>query len=169
MNPDYFVARLAENPSVFGGLFSGVSEEQARWKPAPEKWSLLEVVNHLYDEERDDFRTRLRLLLERPGERWPPIDPPRWASERGYNARDLGESLDNFRRERETSLVWLRGLSAPDWQARYEHPQGTISAGDLLASWLAHDFLHVRQMARLHWEYASHLAAPYATRYAGDW
>ena len=52
---------------------SGVS--QAMWKPAEDEWSILEVVNHLAEEETDDFRVRLGQLLEDPRKAWPPIDP----------------------------------------------------------------------------------------------
>ena len=49
-------AELSENLSRNGtsivSLLTGISEEQATWRPAPEKWSLLEIVNHLCDEER---------------------------------------------------------------------------------------------------------------------
>jgi len=48
-------------------------------------------------------------------------------------------------------------------------PGFPLSAGDLLASWLAHDFLHLRQLTGLHWEYVSLLAKPYSTDYAGMW
>lgn len=169
MNLDFYIARLGDNVQVFEGLLGGVGEAQARWKPAPERWSILEVLNHLYDEEREDFRRRLDFTLHRRGESWPPIDPQGWVAERRYNERDLGQSLLNFTREREQSLSWLRDLSEPDWQSSYEHTRGVLTAGDVLASWLAHDFLHVRQLARLHYEYVSLVAAPYQTAYAGDW
>jgi hypothetical protein len=171
MNLDYFIARLAENRKAFESLATGVSVEQARWKPAPEKWSIVEVVGHLYDEETEDFRQRLRLLIERPGEPWPQIDPQGWVTEREYNKRDLRESLARFFDERKRSLAWLKKLSPSDvdWSARYERPQGNLRAGDLLASWLAHDFLHLRQLSRLHWEYTAALAAPFSTAYGGSW
>ena len=169
MNLGFYISRFDANISVFEGLVRGVSEAQARWKPAPERWSILEVLNHLYDEEREDFRQRLDLTLHRRGETWPRIDPAGWVVERGYNQRDLDESLRNYTREREQSISWLRGLSDPDWQLSYQHTRGSLTAGDLLASWLAHDFLHVRQITRLHYEYVSLVAAPYQTDYAGDW
>lgn len=171
MNLEYFSARLGENRQAFASLAAGVSEEQARWKPTPEKWSIVEVLGHLYDEETDDFRRRLRLLLERPGETWPPINPPAWVAEREYNKRDLREMLELFLAERERSLAWLQTLapSEVDWAARYERPQGDLRAGDLLASWLAHDFLHLRQLSRLHWEYTTALVAPFSTAYGGEW
>ncbi|MGH2628909.1 MAG: DinB family protein, partial [Anaerolineales bacterium] len=99
--------RDAERIKLF---VEGVSDDQARWKPNPESWSILEVTCHLGDEEREDFRTRLDIILHRPEAPWPPIDPREWVAERKYNERDLGGSLASFLSERRASLEWLRGL-----------------------------------------------------------
>ncbi|HVQ36619.1 MAG TPA: DinB family protein, partial [Pyrinomonadaceae bacterium] len=131
--------------------------------------SILEVINHLYDEEREDFRHRLDLILTNPETPWPRIDPQTWVIERSYNERDIGASLESFLAEREKSLLWLRQLPTPNWHNRHEHPNGVISAGDLLASWLAHDYLHVKQLTRLHWQYVNAIAEPFQTTYAGPW
>ncbi|MFW5713516.1 MAG: DinB family protein, partial [Brevefilum sp.] len=45
-------------------LCAPVSEEQARWKPDPENWSILEVLNHLLIEERLDFRSHLGYIFQ---------------------------------------------------------------------------------------------------------
>ena len=165
-----FTARLSRNAETIQSLAQGVPEEQARWKPEPEEWSILEVINHLYDEEREDFRLRLDLTLHHPAQPWPGIDPAGWAVERKYNERDLQESLANLLEERQHSVAWLEGLSSPDWEAHYDHPRwGKFLAGTLMASWLAHDFLHLRQLTELHWQYVSRLAKPYSTDYAGAW
>ncbi|MDX6612031.1 MAG: hypothetical protein QOD75_1217 [Blastocatellia bacterium] len=169
MDLDFFVHRLSENRTVFESLLRGVSREQAVWKPTPEKWSMLEVINHLYDEEREDFRDRLSLTLKDPAQEWPRIDPQGWVASRNYGARELAASLDNFLGERAKSLAWLKGLEAPAWEQRHEVSGRVRSAGDLLASWLAHDFLHIRQLARLHWQYLSVVAVPYETAYGGPW
>jgi DinB family protein len=170
MNLDYFVDRLSKNRAVFEALLKGVSHEQAKWKPLPDKWSMLEVTNHLYDEEREDFRARFESVIADPKQPWPPIDPQNWVTTRGYNQRDLETSLNNFLSERDISVSRLRQLSQPAWENSYEHPDGrSVTAGDLLASWLAHDFLHVRQLARLHWQYVGAIADPYQTAYGGPW
>jgi hypothetical protein len=169
MNLDHFINRFSQNREVFESLARHVTREQAVWKPTPEKWSMLEVINHLYDEEREDFRPRLALTLNDPGAEWPRIDPQGWVVARRYSERELGPSLDNFLQEREESLAWLRELSAPAWENRHVREQGALSAGDLLASWLAHDFLHVRQLARLHWQYINVVAAPFDGAYGGPW
>ncbi len=169
MNLTYFIERLDKNRFVFEALVRSVGPEQVRWKPEPDKWSILEVVNHLFDEEREDFRQRLRLSLSDRTTEWPKIDPQGWVVSRGYNQRDLDASLDGFLDERKASLAWLRTLSSPAWDNRHERPTGSLSAGDLLASWLAHDFLHIRQLTRLHWQLTGAVSAPYQTTYAGPW
>lgn len=169
MNLDYFIDRFSKNRGVFENLMRGLSVGQARWRPSPDKWSMLEVVNHLYDEEREDFRQRVELVLADPAQPWPPIDPRGWVTSRGYNERELDTSLNNFLAEREKSLAWLGALSEPNWHNSNEGPNGNLRAGDLLASWLAHDFLHIRQLARLHWQYAGAIADPYQTTYGGPW
>jgi len=166
----YFTARLEANVEVIRGLLTGVSEGQARWKPAPDKWSLLEVINHLADEEFEDFRTRVKLTIEDPLQDWPGIDPEHWAIERGYNKRDLRESISRFIRERKVSTAWLSELQDIPWESSHHHPKfPAIRTGDLLVSWLAHDFIHIRQMNRLQYEYLGSLKGPFSTEYAGKW
>jgi hypothetical protein len=170
MDLDRVLLRLMHNANIVTALAADIGAAQAIWKPSPEAWSILEVINHLYDEEREDFRTRLDIILHRPDEPWPPIHPSSWAMERRYNDRDLEESLENFLAERRTSLDWLRGLNNPDWSNQSTHPAGYIfSAGDMLSSWLAHDFLHIRQLNELHYRFHAEWVAPFQVIYAGDW
>lgn len=162
--------QLRDQARRIGQLVAGVSEEQARWKPARDSWSILEVMNHLYDEEREDFRTRLEIILYHPDRRMPEIDPGGWVVSRKYNTRELGASVANFQRERQTSLVWLTTLrQPPDWNMTYMMPWGEIRAGDMLAAWLAHDLLHMRQLVELHWAWHERESAPYMVAYAGEW
>jgi hypothetical protein len=169
MNLGYFIDRFSKNRDVFRALLSGVDATQAKWKPAADKWSMIEVVNHLYDEEREDFRQRLELVLRDPQTPFPAIDPRGWVTSRNYSSRDLEESLQNFLNEREQSLAWLRQLSNPNWENTNEGANGLLSGGDLLASWLAHDFLHIRQLTRLHWQYVGAISEPFKTKYGGPW
>jgi hypothetical protein len=167
MNLKHFTTQIAHNAETIRTLIEGISDEQAGFQPAPDAWSILEVINHLYDEEREDFPFRLKWILERTDEPWPSIDPEGWATERQYNQRELQPSLQNFLSARQASLVWLKSLSSPNWQALYEAPFGQISAGDMFASWVAHDLLHIRQLVELHW--ATRLLLPYKVDYAGGW
>jgi hypothetical protein len=169
MRLDVVRRELARGAEIVTSLVAGVSAEEARVRPAPEAWSLLEVVCHLHDEEREDFRPRLDVVLHRPEEAWTRIDPAAWVTERQYNTRDLAQTLQAFLAERERSLAWLGTLSAPDWSREYRAPFGPITAGDLLASWAAHDLLHTRQLLELRRARLLAQTEPYRTEYAGDW
>lgn len=169
MDIDHFTTQMADDAQRIRALAEGISDDQARWRPDPDSWSILEVVNHLLDEEREDFRVLLDLALHRPDEQRPRIDPGAWVTERGYNERDLGESLRGFLAAREESLVWLKDLSSPDWDAVYRAPWGPIRAGDVFAAWVAHDLLHMRQLVELHWAYTMRQLQPYKVDYAGEW
>ena len=106
------IQRLQATPDVLEALLKNVTFQTARWKPTPERWSMLEVVCHMADEERKDFRPRLKSLLfdTPPGLNIDPIDPPIWVIEGNYNARDLDRALEDFRSERALSLEWLGTL-----------------------------------------------------------
>jgi hypothetical protein len=175
MDPCTSARDLERSGRALCALAEGLPPETARWKPAPGSWSVLEVLNHLLDEERDDFRRRLDALLHRRGTPWPPIDPVGWSVSRKYNERDLGETLSAFAAEREASLAWLRELSVFDAAAGDPaqaalHPRlAELRAGDLLASWVAHDLLHLRQLTRLRFQHLEAAARPYRTEYAGSW
>ena len=169
MDLTFYYNQLEATGAAIRSLANGLTIEQVRWRPDLESWSLLEVINHLYDEEREDFRAHLSGVLQNPPLPWSIIDPQSWVKERRYNETDLHLTIDNFLRERSISLAWLLSLSEPDWEAAYVGPSGKLSAGDILASWAAHDLLHLRQMVELRYACLALTAEPYEIGYAGDW
>jgi hypothetical protein len=151
-------------------IMAQVSTEEARFKPPSGAWSILEIVCHLADEEVEDFRPRLAAMLERPQGEWAPIDPERAAISRRYNEQDLGAVITRFSAERAASVAWLGLLGGADWSASKQHPSaGAMTAGDLLASWAAHDALHLRQIAKRLFELAQRDVPGASTAYAGEW
>ena len=168
MNSAYLAQMLMRQSDLVQKLVGDVSPEQAVWKPDPDRWSVLEVVNHLYDEEREDFRVRLDILLRASDEPWPPIHPMEWVTERQYNAREPAASLENFLAERRASLDWLASLRPPDWDAGVQSPWDFfMRAGDMAASWVVHGQWHNEQLIRLRRDWTIEQAKPYDVRYAG--
>ena len=169
MNLTKAIAHLRENSEIIRLLVQEMVDETARHKPDAESWSVMEVINHLVDEEREDFREHLDQILHRPNEAWSRIDPQGWVTERKYNGRSLPTSLANFLQERQRSIDWLEELDAPNWEAIHATPWGQISAGDIMASWVAHDLLHMRQLVELKWNATLPDIKPYQVDYAGGW
>jgi len=157
MKPEQIIQQLQANRAVFKNLLAD-KEAIIKWKPSPDAWSLLEIVCHLYDEEREDFRTRVFNTLLTPEIQPPSIDPPGWVTQRKYAQQDYYETLFGFLDERNKSIKKLKALKNPKWKNIYVHPfAGELTAYQLLANWLAHDYHHIRQSSKV------------GLGYAGDW
>lgn len=154
---------------VFRALLSEKDVACQTWRPDPDAWSLLEIVCHLYDEEREDFRTRVFHALNNTPGMPPSIDPPGWVSERKYAEQSYEVKLDSFLAERKKSLSALEEVSNPSWENGFDHPVlGRLTAYQLLSNWLAHDYHHIRQINRRLYEYLS-ANSKSDLSYAGDW
>lgn len=160
---------LVDSTDMVHALLAGITQQEAQVKPNDKSWSVLETLCHLVDEEREDFREHLDLMVNRRDGAWHPIDPEGWVKTRKYNEQDFRQTRDQFFSERSKSLDWLKGLSGADWDRSYPAPWGTMTGGDMLASWVAHDNLAVRQLTELRRRRIADLARPYDIRYAGDW
>jgi len=160
---------LSQSTEMIRALLAGISAEEARRKPSKGAWSILEATCHLLDEEREDFREHLDFILYRQHEQWHPIAPQAWVKLRKYNEQDFGKMKAKFFRERTKSLAWLLSLKKADWNITYKSNFGSMRAGDMFASWVAHDNLHIRQLVELRRWHIERKTKPFKIRYAGDW
>lgn len=170
MTVEALTSGLKANLARFRTLLIDVEPAEAHWKGSDEQWSLVEIAAHLADEEREDFRARLSLLLSGPGREWPGIDPMGWVASRRYAERELGAVVRELVEERETSLAWLADVPEPDWSREHAAAGAAgpgLRAGDLAASWLAHDYFHLRHMTTVRWKYLNASVFPFSTEYAG--
>lgn len=162
--------QMTANAQAIQALVGSISTEQAHWKPDPDTWCMQEVMEHVYNEERIDFLKHLKEMFSDPPQPW-----GRFNQEEYIEVESFQQALEGFFAEREASLGWLRGLAAPNWEASSTAKFGpqdeaiVLRAGDLLVSWVAHDYLHLRQMNELNFAWNEKQAAPYSVEYAGGW
>jgi len=163
------VRQMSGNAEAIRALMQTVSDEQAQWTPGPDTWSMKQVMEHVYNEERIDFRKILKRMfkdsLAAGGAQHLDYIP----------VESCRQALDGFLLEREASIKWLKALQPSDWNISEQWPFGPtgevmiFSAGDVLLSWLEHDILHLRQMIELLHAWHSRQAPPYSLQYAGGW
>jgi hypothetical protein len=162
--------RLEASARAIEALVSGVKPELAAFHPSPSKWSILEILGHLRDEERRDFRVRVDYTLHRPGEHWPAIDPERWVKDGHFDGMTVAGLLAEFKEERHRSIAWLATLTEADWSTAYRHETlGDFTAASMLCAWAAHDLLHLRQIEGVMYAYLARATRPDRLDYAGKW
>ena len=166
---EFVIEQLQKNKNIFMKLFKDENEELFLWKQTSEKWCLLEILCHLYDEEREDFRFRTKWVLERPNQIPPPFNPIDWVTDHKYMQQDYTEMLNKFMHERDESIKWLKTLENVNWDNSFDHPKlGKMTAEYYLNNWLAHDYLHIRQIVKLKFDYLRNISGENLD-YAGIW
>ena len=120
--------------------------EMWKYRPAPDRWSIHEIVIHILDSEVNSY-IRCRKCIAEPGSAVTAYDGDRWAVALNYHEQNLEDALDLFN--------WLRGrtyrllLALPDevWSHTIEHPEnGTMTLDDWLDVYARHIPEHVEQM-----------------------
>ena len=138
---------LERLPAALDAMLGSLDAETARTRPAEKEWAPVEIVCHLRDEEAEDFRARIEVLLA-GGRTFVRIDPERWAVERRYLEDDLAEARAELGRRRVASLDMLGSVDPESLRAAAPLGSlGDLSGLDLLAAWVTHDRLHLAQLA----------------------
>ena len=138
---------LATTPRKLKEEISTLSRQEMLQRPAPNKWSVQEVLAHLADVEEVGMRARVAAMVEQDGPTLPSFDQEARAIERQYNTLDPRRSLARLERQRQANLKWLRKLRPAQLQRQGVHQTvGEISAEELITEWAFHDLGHLKQV-----------------------
>ena len=139
---------LDATPAILRGLMSEISDDDARWKPAEDRFSVAEVLSHLSHSEGHCYRSRLDRFLAEDLPEFEPDDAQMYLEI--YENADPEEEFAHFEEQRETNIELLRGLSADAGSRKAMHREaGEITLAQMLHEWALHDLGHVRQVAEL--------------------
>lgn len=144
------IDQIAATPEILRLMMGPVSDRQARWKPAPDRWSIAEVLEHLSHIEGHYFRAGVEAMLTQENPTVEPYDQRAWDASGAYAGRDPEESFAHFEEQRENNVQYLRELELPSLQRAGRHPEvGSVTIGNYLNEWALHDLGHIRQIAEL--------------------
>ena len=156
---------LEETPGILRGLMRGLSHDDADWKPAPDRFSVAEVLAHLSHSEGHCYRMRVDRFMSEELPEFESDDAQMYLEL--YRNADAEDSFDHFEEQRETNVEYLRTLprSAGERKARHREA-GEITLQQMLHEWAMHDLGHIRQIAELvrarqHWRQAGKLGKSY--------
>ena len=143
------LAVQAATPKKLQRLIKGVPTAKLRKRPAPDKWSVSEIVAHLADAEIvGGFR--MRLILGAPGTPIAAFDQDSWLASGHYDKRDPRKSVEQFRVVREANLVLLKSLTPEQWK-HYGMPseRGQETIEHIVRMFAGHDINHLQQIERI--------------------
>jgi hypothetical protein len=139
---------LDATPDVLRGLMSELTEEDARWKPAEDRFSIAEVLAHLSHSEGHCYRMRLDRFLAEERPEFEPDDAQMYLDL--YRDADPEDAFDHFEEQRENNVEFLRRLPAAAKDRTAIHKEyGEITLSQMLNEWALHDLGHIRQVAEL--------------------
>jgi len=144
------IDQLAGTPDIMRTLLAGITPEQACWKPAPGRFSIAELLEHLSHVEAHCFRIRIDEMLARDSPEFEPYDQNAFYAQGSYSDRDAEESMAHWEEQRQTNVEFLRGLEPAALSRTARHTVlGRFTLENILNEWALHDLGHIRQMAEL--------------------
>jgi len=142
---------LERTPSVLRALTAGLPDEWLDAREGPDTFSTRDVLGHLIHGEDTDWIPRMEILLTHgESKAFTPFD--RFVFRERYGALSAAELLDTFAARRAASLARLAAfaLAPADFARTGTHPEfGRVTLGQLLATWVVHDFTHLSQISRV--------------------
>jgi uncharacterized damage-inducible protein DinB len=135
------IAYLCATPRMLREMTRDCTAAQVTTPSKPGEWSIVDVVRHLVEGDRDTFLPRLRRMLAE--------DRPVFSVRRPLenDASDLTTLLDVFDRARAEVVKILGGLDATAWSREGVSPsRGPLSVEAYAASTATHDTEHLRQI-----------------------
>ena len=144
------IERIARGPENFAAAVKGVDSKTLRYKPAADKWCILEILAHLADAEVV-FGHRIRQCLAETDSTICPMDQDAWANNLGYMEASAEESLAAFRAARAANVRLMRRLKEADLEKGAYHPEKKrkVTVGEIIGYMQAHDPNHLGQIERL--------------------
>jgi hypothetical protein len=125
MNSQERNQKIEEYGRGYGLLTSAVAEiprEAWAFKPAPDEWSVHEILVHMGDSE-SMAALRLRKLVAEPGTTLMAYEESRWAGTLNYKDQNPDDSLQIIRLARQTTYRLLKSLPETVFEHSVTHPE----------------------------------------------
>jgi len=139
-----------KSPKHIAAAVSGLPDRVLRHKPNPEKWCILEILNHLADMEYL-YAYRLRQMLADDNPVISPIDQNNWARNLGYMQSAPAELVALYGLNRHATLQLLRRIKPDDLNKGAFHPEHKrqVTVAEIVQMMSSHGANHLEQIEKL--------------------
>lgn len=151
------VEPLRALPKQLAEALKGISEAEARWRPAEEGWCIKEIVGHLRD-ACEVYHKRLYMMSTQTDPVLEPYDQEAFAVDHAYLERDLQAMLRELAEFREDTVILLTSLVNWNWARTGQHREsGRLSIRQIVEQMVEHEREHLEDIRRLRAEAAAAL------------
>ena len=165
IDKDFLLVQLKETRKIFLNSFAGVTEEQSRLKPAADRWSVLDTVEHLTTAETVQFKlistqrtpraadapNREQAFLQMIPIRAHKMQSPESAQPIGRFAT-LAEAAEQFKTTRAGVIRFLEQYTEDLRASEVKHPHpaaGMVSICEMLVAMAMHAKRHAAQIEEI--------------------
>lgn len=142
------IERYREGPSRVRGALDGITEAELDIRPAPDAWTVREVVHHMPDSEMTSA-IRLRRLLVEDSPILGGYDEAQFARTLHYAERPVEAALDLFELIRRVTAEIIERMTESEWAREGTHSEsGRYSCETWLEIYAAHAHDHADQIRR---------------------
>ena len=143
------IAVQKETAKKLEKLIKPLNKKQLTKRPAPDKWSIAEILAHLADTELV-AGWRMRLIMGSNGAPVHAFDQDAWAKTFDYSGRDPRRSLEVFRVLRENNLELLNSVPKSLWENYGMHQErGKETIAHIVRMFAGHDLNHLGQVQKI--------------------
>ena len=141
------VALMKAAPAKFARAVARLSASQMRRRPAPGKWSIIEILGHLNDTEVV-YGYRYRMALAESGSPIQGYDQARWVDHLRHRRGNARRLLAQIRVARESNLEMLAQVPRRAWARRYgmHSERGRETVLQTVQLIAGHDLNHLSQI-----------------------
>jgi DinB superfamily len=145
--------RFRRGAELLATVLTGAAGEEVDFAPAPDKWTIRQIMAHLADAELVGAH-RLRLVIAEENPTLTAFDQEAWTRNLDYSRRKPTQSLDTFRRLRAENYELLKGLPESAFERTGSHTEnGPMTLRRLLEGYAGHAESHARQLQTIRAEY----------------
>ena len=122
-------------------LFESLTEEQASYRYAPEKWSIKQVISHLTDHER--IMTYRALRISRKDDT--PLlgyDQDIYVANSNADNLPFEKVLDDYKCARNASLSFMDCLAQEQWELKGQVWKFHLTVEEIMRAIIGHDMHH---------------------------
>ena len=131
---------------VLSAALARFPREMWQYQPAPDRWTIHEIVIHITDSEANSFIRGRRFIAE-PGTQIAAYDEMRWATALRYHEQSTDAALELFKWLRGNTYELIRSLPDEMWGNTLEHSEvGLMTMDDWLDTYERHIPDHIAQM-----------------------